>query len=139
MIGFSGSFNTNYNPLTIPTPADVVPLTFVDLPCFLPALTFQSLTGMASCEVHDCRPNFCMCSCRCVLGKGGREGERRAGEHFSETKGLSCLTSGECRVVVPVALSLGLFVNALSLPLPALLVASLVARWLLYNVHSLIF
>lgn len=62
---------------------------------------------------------------------------RRAGEHFSETEGLSCLTSGECRVVL-VALSLGLFVNALSLPLPALLVASLVVRWLLYNVHSLI-
>lgn len=48
MIGFSSSFNTNYNPLTIPTPADVVPLTFVDLPRFLPALTFQSLTGMAA-------------------------------------------------------------------------------------------
>lgn len=36
-----------------------------------------------------------------------------------------------------VALSVHLFVNALALQLPALLVASLVVRWLLYNVHSL--
>lgn len=66
---------------------------------------------------------------------GQGEESRRA---FSETEGLSCLTLGECCVVL-IELSLGLFVNALSLTLPALLVASLVVRWLLYNVHSLIF
>lgn len=43
---------------------------------------------------------------------------------------------GECCVVL-IELSIHLFVNALSLKLSALLVASLVVRWLLYNVHSL--
>lgn len=74
-----------------------------------------------------------MCSWRCVEGRG-----RRAREHFQKPKVFPCLTLGECCVVL-IELSIDLFVNALSLKLPALLVASLVVRWLLYNVHSLIF
>lgn len=48
MIGFSSSFNTNYKPTHDSTSADAVPLMFVDLPHFLPALKFQSLTGMVA-------------------------------------------------------------------------------------------
>lgn len=57
---------------------------------------------------------------------------------FSETECLSLSYLGECCVVL-TELSIRLSVNALLLKLPALLVASLVVRWLLYNVHSLIF
>lgn len=70
-----------------------------------------------------------------MFGEVGGEGSWRA---FSETEGLFCLTLGECRVAL-IELSIHLFVNALSLQLPALLVASLVVRWLLYNVRSFIF
>lgn len=67
--------------------------------------------------------------------RGGGESQRA----FSETKEVfPCLTLGECCVVL-IELSIHLFVNALSLTLLALLVVSLIVRWLLYNVHSLIF
>lgn len=58
----------------------------------------------------------------------GREGAER----FPDAQGLAL---GECRAAL-IELSVGVFVNALSLTPPALLVASVVVRWLLYNVHS---
>lgn len=60
-------------------------------------------------------------------------GESR--EHFQKPEVFSSLILGECCVVL-MELSINLFVNALLLKLPALLVGSLVVRWLLYNVHS---
>lgn len=69
-----------------------------------------------------------------LLRGGGGEPE----SIFRNWRPFLCLTLGECCVVL-IELSIHLFVNALSLELPALLVASLVVRWLLYNVHSLLF
>lgn len=105
---------------------------FVDLPHFFPAPKFPSLTGMV-----DVRCMTAVLISACVYDDVSRGGGWGEPESISDTKGLSCLTSGECCVVL-IELSIDLFVNALSLKPPALLVASLVVRWLLYNVHSLI-
>lgn len=105
---------------------------FVDLPHFLPALKFQSLTGMV-----DVKCMIVILISACVYDDMLRGGGR-AREHFQKPQVFPCLTLGECCVVL-IELSIDLFVNALSLKLLALLVVSLIVRWLLYNVHSLIF
>lgn len=110
-IGFSSSFNTNYNPLTIQTSADVVKLMFVDLPHFLPALKFQSLTGMI-----DVKCMIVILISACVYDNVLRGGGGEPESIFRNPSSFLCLILGECCVAL-IELSIGLFVNALSLKL----------------------
>lgn len=65
---------------------------FVDLPHFLPALKFQSLTGMVAVK---CMIVVLISACVYddVFGGGGVRG-RRAGEHFQKPKVFPVLPWG---------------------------------------------
>lgn len=81
VIGFSSSFNTNYNPLTIQLRQTWLHWCST-LPHFLPALKFQSLTGMVDMKRMIAGFHFCMCLWPCL----GRWAGRGAGEHFQKLK-----------------------------------------------------
>lgn len=110
MIGFSAPL-TQTTTHSQSTWTDVVQLVFVDLPHFLPALKFQSLTGMV-----DVKCMTVVLISACVYGDPERRGVGE--DQGASLRNQRCLlvASGECCVVL-IGLSLLLFVNALLLQL----------------------
>lgn len=128
MIGFFSSFNTNYNPLTINL-GRCGSVGVCGLASFLPALKFQSLTGMI-----DVKCMTVVLISACVSGDLERRvWEKKQGASFRNQR-CSLVASGGMlcssdRIVSPSV------VNALLLQLSPSGDA-LDVRWLLYNVHS---
>lgn len=89
----------------------MVQLVFVDLPHFLPALKFQSLTGMIDVK---CMTVVLIFACVYVIWSGG-VWEKSQGASLRNQRCL-LVASGECCVVL-IGLSFLLFVNALLLQL----------------------
>lgn len=89
MIGFSNSFNKNYNPLTTQLGQMWFSCRLLTLPRFLSALKSHSLTGKIAMK---CMTVVLISAC--VYGGIWREGERRTREPLSETEGVSLLHLG---------------------------------------------
>lgn len=111
--------------------ADVVQLMFVDLPHFLPALKFQSLTGMV-----DVKCMTVVLISACLYGDLERGGvwEKNQGASFRNQRCLLVASGGMLyssdRIVSPSVCECPFASTS------ALLMMPLDVRWLLYNVHS---